>query len=188
MRIYKIIIAFIAILTLGFSVEPNLDSNLSRPSFWAEPILGSNLGNLYKIDDELYRSKQPTSKDLDTIKKLGIKSILSFRQYHDDSDIFQKDSNITLYSIKIKTSKMSIDEIKQSLEIIKNAPKPILIHCWHGSDRTGVVVASYRIIKQKWSKKDAIDEFENGGYGYHATIYPQLEKLLWGLDENLLKF
>jgi protein tyrosine/serine phosphatase len=49
--------------------------------------------------------------------------------------------------------KMSIDEIKQSLEIIKNAPKPILIHCWHGSDRTGVVAASYRIIKQNGAKK-----------------------------------
>ena len=188
MRIYKIIIAFITISTLSLSVESNLDNNLSRSNFWAKPILGTNLSNFYKIDDELYISKQPTSKDLDTIKKLGIKSILSFMQYHDDSDIFQKDSNITLYSIKIKTSKMSTDDIKQSLEIIKNAPKPILIHCWHGSDRTGVVVASYRIIKQKWSKKDAIDEFENGGYGYHATIYPQLEKLLWGLDENLLKF
>ncbi|MDD5359940.1 MAG: hypothetical protein PHI02_06705 [Sulfurovaceae bacterium] len=46
----------------------------------------------------------------------------------------------------------------------------------------------YRIVKQKWSKKDAIDEFKNGGYGYHATIYPKLEQLLWGLDENLLKF
>lgn len=190
MRIDKIIIAFIVISTLGLSVESNLDINLTRPRpiIWAQPILGSSLSNLYKIDDELYRSKQPTSKDLDTIKKLGIKSILSFRQYHDDSDIFQKDNNITLYNIKIKTSKMSIDEIKQSLEIIKNAPKPILIHCWHGSDRTGVVAASYRIIKQKWSKKDAIDEFENGGYGYHATIYPQLEELLWGLDEDLLKF
>lgn len=73
---------------------------------------------------------------------------------------------------------MSMDEIKQSLEIIKNAPKPILIHCWYGSDETGVISAAYRIIGQKWSKKDAIDEFKNGGYGYHEKIYPQLEQLL----------
>ncbi|MDD5359939.1 MAG: tyrosine-protein phosphatase [Sulfurovaceae bacterium] len=147
MTIYKIIIAFIVISTMGMSVEPSYDNDITntirtRPIAWAQPVLGSSLGNLYKIDDELYRSKQPTSKDLGIIKKLGIKSILSFREYHDDSDIFKKEDNITLYKVEIRTSKMSVDEIKQSLEIIKNAPKPILIHCWHGSDRTGVVTAS----------------------------------------------
>jgi tyrosine-protein phosphatase SIW14 len=191
-KIYKIIIALITISTMGMSVEPSYDNDITntirtRPITWAQPVLGSSLGNLYKIDDELYRSKQPTSKDIDTIKKIGIKSILSFREYHDDSDIFKKEDNITLYSIKIKTSKMSINDIKQALEIIKNAPKPILIHCWHGSDRTGVVTASYRIVEQKWSKKDAIDEFKNGGYGYHEKTYPQLEELLWNLNKDLLK-
>lgn len=191
MSIRNIIITIITISTFGLSsVEPAIESNLTRvrPITWAQPVIGSTLGNFYKIDANLYRSQKPTDEDLDTIKKLGIKSILSFREYHNDSDVFKNEANVTLYRVKVKTSKMSTDEIKQSLEIIKNAPKPILIHCWHGSDRTGVISAAYRIIGQKWSKKDAIDEFKNGGYGYHEKIYPQLEQLLWNLDENLLKF
>lgn len=191
MSIRNIIITIITISTFGLSsVEPTIEGNLTRvrPITWAQPVIGSTLGNLYKIDANLYRSQKPTDEDLDTIKKLGIKSILSFREYHNDSDVFKNEANVTLYRVKVKTSKMSIDEIKQSLEIIKNAPKPILIHCWHGSDRTGVISAAYRIIGQNWSKKDAIDEFKNGGYGYHEKIYPQLEQLLWNLDENLLKF
>jgi tyrosine-protein phosphatase SIW14 len=188
-KIYKIIIAFIIISTFGLSVGSNNGNNIIRPRpiTWAQPILGSNLGNLYKIDDTLYRSKRPTTENLTILKILGIKSILSLEEYNDDNEIKEEQSGINLYRVKITTSKMSIDEIKQSLEIIKNAPKPILIHCWHGSDRTGVISAAYRIIGQKWSKKDAIDEFKNGGYGYHEKIYPQLEQLLWNLDENLLK-
>ncbi|WP_417935520.1 tyrosine-protein phosphatase [Gilliamella apis] len=53
---------------------------------------------------------------------------------------------------------MSDKKIIQILKTIKNSPKLRLIHCWHGSDRTGVVVAIYRLIFQNWNKRQVIDE------------------------------
>ena len=63
-----------------------------------------------------------------------------------------------------------------------NKKGPILIHCWHGSGRTGVTIAAYRIIFNSWSKSQVLDEMTNGGYGYHSKIYPELIRLVEGLD------
>lgn len=82
---------------------------------------------------------------------------------------------------------MSQDDILHALTIIKNTQTPLLIHCWHGSDRTGTIVAAYRIVFQNWSKAQAIDEMIHGGYGYHRSIYPQLIVLIHKLDTPAMK-
>lgn len=81
------------------------------------------------------------------------------------------------------TEKQLIDVLR----IIQNRKGQILVHCWHGSDRTGVTIAAYRIIFNNWSKSQAIDEMVNGGYGYHSNIYPDLVHLLKKLDVVKIK-
>jgi protein tyrosine/serine phosphatase len=62
------------------------------------------------------------------------------------------------------------DEVISALKLIRaaQAKGPVLVHCQHGADRTGVVIAMYRIIYQGWSKQQALDEMENGGFNFHA--------------------
>lgn len=79
------------------------------------------------------------------------------------------------------------NQLIQALRIIKNRKGPILIHCWHGSDRTGVTVAAYRIIFNNWTKEQAVDEMVNGGTGYHSTFYPNLVVLLKNLNIEKIK-
>jgi protein tyrosine/serine phosphatase len=50
----------------------------------------------------------------------------------------------------------------------KNEVTGSVVHCWHGSDRTGLISAMYRILYQNWSKEEAIEELMKGGYGYHS--------------------
>ena len=52
---------------------------------------------------------------------------------------------------------------------IRRASGPVLVHCLHGSDRTGTIVAMYRIVEQGWTREAAIAEMTGGGYGYHAV-------------------
>jgi hypothetical protein len=58
----------------------------------------------------------------------------------------------------------------------------VLVHCWHGSDRTGFFVAGYRIICQGWSREAALEELQRGGFGFHAFWYPNIVRCLAGLD------
>ncbi len=172
----KHILIFIFILQTTAFAETRL-----RPDEWASKIIGSDLENFYRIDKNVFRSEQPDEKSFFQIEKFGIKEALNLRQHHTDKDDAEE-TQLILHHIKINTGKISSSQILEALQKIKNAKGPILIHCWHGSDRTGVISAAYRIIFQSWSKAQAIDEFKNGGYGYHQKIFPELIQKIENLD------
>lgn len=161
--------------------EPRL-----RPDTWGKPIIGTQLQNLYMVDKGVYRSEQPKEKDINNLKLLGIKEVLNLREYHSDKDDIT-DTNFKLHRIKINTGNITEEQIITALQIIKNRKGSILIHCWHGSDRTGVTIAAYRIIFNNWSKSEALDEMTNGDYGYHAKIYPGLIDLVENLNIDTIR-
>jgi len=159
---------YLAILLslLIFASCASKQPQIVRNTEWACKVDGTCLHNFYRVTDSLYRSEQPDGKAIPYFDSIGIKSILNLREYYSDSIRLHK-KNLHYYSVKIVAGNFSDVQIIQSLRIIKDAPKPILIHCYHGSDRTGVVIAMYRIIFQNWTKEKAIDELEHGNYGFH---------------------
>jgi protein tyrosine/serine phosphatase len=156
-----------------------------RPETWATPVASDHIKNFYQLDDKLYRSAQPEGKGFQELEKLGIKNVLSFRDYHSDSDE-AKGTTIRLFRVEMEAGEITDDKVIEALRIIKNAEGPILIHCWHGSDRTGLISALYRILFQGWSRKDAIDELMNGGYGYHS-MYENIPEYLRQADIDTIK-
>jgi tyrosine-protein phosphatase SIW14 len=171
---------FPLLLVLATSVDASEAPGV-RPPEWADPVTESDLRNLYKVSDKVYRSKQPSSRAFHELKDLGIESVLNLRSYHTD-DGETKGLGLSLYRVKMRVGNVSPDQIFQALEIIMNSEGPILVHCWNGSDRTGVVIAAYRMVFEGWSKADAIDEFVNGGFGHHRMLYPNLVESLNSLD------
>jgi len=156
-----------------------------RPEHWAQPVIGSTLKNWYKIDDHLYRSEQPSADEFRVIYGFGIKAVLNLRTYHDD-DFGATGTKLKLYRHKVSAGKIGYKDIVKALRIIKKEPRPILVHCLHGSDRTGAVCAAYRIVFHNWSKEQAVDELINGGYGFHS-IFDNIPNLILEIDVEKLK-
>jgi protein tyrosine phosphatase (PTP) superfamily phosphohydrolase (DUF442 family) len=143
-----------------------------RPMTWAQPVIGTTLENLHRVSPEVYRSAQPSNKELRILcEQLGVKSVLTLRNWHDDKDE-GKDLPLTLYRVNMEADEVDPAKVAQALKIIAEAPKPMLIHCWHGADRTGLMIAAYRMTTQGWNPAQATDELINGGFGYHATLFP----------------
>ena len=63
---------------------------------------------------------------------------------------------------------------------------PVLVHCEHGSDRTGVCMAAYRVVVQGWTKEDAIREMTEGDYGYHG-IWENLIDYVQKMDVDAMR-
>ncbi|WP_169313279.1 tyrosine-protein phosphatase [Solitalea canadensis] len=139
---------------------------LTRSEKWGKPVERNYLHNLYSICETVFRSEQPDSLAFSELSTMGVKSILNLRDKHSDSKLVGG-LPLNLYNVNMKASDFSDKEIVESLQILHKSPKPVLVHCKHGSDRTGVVIAMYRIVFQNWTKKEAIDEMINGNYGFH---------------------
>lgn len=153
----------------------------TRPKDWAVPIKNASLDNFYQVAEGIYRSAQPTALDFQQLQALGIGEVLNLREYHSDDDEAEG-THIRLHRIKVDTGDMDEAQLYQALQIMVKRQSPLLVHCWHGSDRTGAVIAAYRVVVQGWSKQAALDELKNGGFGYHARIYPNIVRLIESLD------
>jgi tyrosine-protein phosphatase SIW14 len=164
-----ILVGFVSLLCLS-----SLKKEQSLPS------------NFHKVNEEIYRSSQPNKQNFQALTTLGIKSVLNLR--HTSTDKKEaKGSSLELYHVPINTWTIQEKHIIQALKIIESAPKPIVIHCLHGSDRTGAIVAAHRIIYQNWTKEQAITELRKSEYGYHEQIFPSIKKIIEGMDVERIK-
>ncbi|MES2696674.1 MAG: tyrosine-protein phosphatase [Verrucomicrobiota bacterium] len=158
----------------------------TRPPHWAAPIINSSLENGYRVSADLYRCEQPTDAHIADLRTLGIRSILNLRRYNTDPVSLER-AGFKLLIHRLEADDLTFDDLVNSLRLLRDAPKPVLVHCWHGSDRTGSVVAAYRIVFENWTPAAALDEFRYGGFGYHERWFPNLLKLLGGLDAAELR-
>ncbi len=65
-------------------------------------------------------------------------------------------------------------KVAQFLKLVQQDPtQKIFIHCYYGEDRTGVMVATYRIAQQNWTSDQAAAEMNSFGFHYH--LYPAMK-------------
>jgi protein tyrosine/serine phosphatase len=181
MRLRLVILVLALTGGLSASTAPR-----TRPAEWAPPLIETSLENVYRVSNDLYRCEQPTTRDIADLKTLGVHTLLNLRRYHTDSKEFAA-AGFTLLANPIDAGDVTEDYLVATLRQFRAAPKPVVVHCWHGSDRTGVFVAAYRIVFDGWTREAAIDEFRHGGYGFHEKWYPNLIALLEKLDAEKLR-
>jgi protein tyrosine/serine phosphatase len=159
------------ILVLLLVLMPSLA--FARDANWAQPITLAGVPNLNQVTPFLYRSAQPDSGGfMNMAKTLKVKTVIDLRESQTDA-AYLGDSKIKPFYVPMNALRITNEQIIQALTLIKahEGEGPILVHCQHGADRTGVVIAMYRIIYQGWSKQQAIDEMKNGGYNFHSIFF-----------------
>ena len=179
----KIYFCIVTLILVGCGVS---EAVLERPSTWAKKIQNISLQNLYKVDENLFRSEQPSKIGMKELQDLGVKTILNVRNLRNDN-FEAKATKLVLKRKRINTWTINYREVVSALKLIQESPKPVLIHCKHGSDRTGCIVAAYRMSFQNWTKEEAINEFKSGGYGFHEDVFKNVLKLLESIDVEKLK-
>ena len=147
-----------------------------RPQNWGSVI--NKQHNLYQISPMLYRSEQPNSVFIPELKKNNIDVVINLRSRNKDKMVLAE-QNFKLVHIPINTWAMDRNDlldVMKAIQTAKQQDQKVLIHCYHGSDRTGASVAMYRIIYENWTIDDALNEMKHGGYGFHP-IWGNIEKL-----------
>jgi len=154
-------------------------------------IIGGYLliyGNFHKVDKNVYRSAQLFSFNMPYyVKKYHIKSILDLRgatdsqTYRDEINI-SKEYNITHYSYSIGSSHIqTMKKMNKIIDLIKNAPKPILIHCKAGADRTSLATALYLYSTNR-------DKIAPKAFSLKYLHFPWLGSKTKAMDESFDKY
>ena len=158
----------------------------NRPETWAQPVKLSGVPNLYRVSGELYRGDQPSPQGMQNLKDLGLKTIINLRSFHSDRDEIGE-TGLTYEHIYMKAWHPEEKEAARFLKIVTDPKRtPVLVHCQHGADRTGTMIAVYRIIVQDWSKAEAIREMTEGGFRFH-WIWSNLPQWVQELDIDRIK-
>lgn len=142
--------------------------------------------NFHQVSHELYRSAQPDDDEWGSLAEFGIKSVINLRDVKENTDRVGN-TGIVTYLLPMKAHKLTEEDLIKVLSLIRKAPKPVLIHCYHGSDRTGAAVAAYRVIFQNWTPEAAAKEMVEGDYGHHGFWFPNLARLIRNADYKKIR-
>ena len=142
------------------------ETTAPRLNQWAQPI--NEHYNLYQMSPTLYRSALPDDAANPLLYALHIRTVINFLSESDDR--WLKTSAIKQVLLPYRTHHVDDADVVAALRAIQTAQAqgPVLMHCKHGVDRTGLIAAMYRVVVQDWSKEDALEEMTQGGYGENA--------------------
>lgn len=142
------------------------DTAVARPAEWAQPVEVQY--NLFQMSPTLYRSALPDSGAVPLLEKLKVGTVISFLPGSDAS--WLTTPGIAQVQLPYRTNHVDDADVIKALRTIQTAEAkgPVLMHCEHGSDRTGLMAAMYRVVVQGWSKEDALNEMTRGGFGDSA--------------------
>ena len=159
----------------GCMTSPTLPLE-QRPEKWGALIQQQN--NFYQISNTVYRSEQPSTEMIQQLKQQNIDIVINLRSRNSDQALLEH-LNFQLAHVPINTWAIDRNDLLKVMRIIQKAQQndqKVLVHCYHGSDRTGASIAMYRIIFENWSTADALNEMKHGGYGFHP-IWINIEKI-----------
>lgn len=109
--------------------------------------------NLHQIAPQVYRSNQPSARQLTALHaKVGLNAVLNLRGTTEQSFyLFEAEAchklGIALVDLTLSASRApSRAKLEEAYSLLKNLPRPLLIHCKSGADRTGLVAFMYQSL------------------------------------------
>jgi protein tyrosine/serine phosphatase len=154
----------IAIISLGIAAFAQ-----TSPS---SEFKGIKIGNFGQMDEHFYRGAQPSPDDYQSLKDLGVKTVIDLL---DGPTSYEKTivESLGMKYVNIPMSGMGtpkMSDINTFLALVNNPDTgTIFLHCKAGIHRTGVLGAAYRYTKSGWDYDKVYKEMKN--YNFSAGLF-----------------
>ncbi|MEQ1878762.1 MAG: tyrosine-protein phosphatase [Bdellovibrionia bacterium] len=135
----------------------------------------ANIARFSQVTKQIFRGGQPdTRAEYDFLKSNGIKTIINLR-----NDGEYEKSIAQQYGFGFKWFPMSAyqapsQQMVEAALTAMNDPalQPVFVHCLHGKDRTGMMIAIHRVVYQRWPQRAAYNEMIS--FGFNRAFAPLL--------------
>lgn len=134
-------------------------------------VSDQDLPNFAQVSRNFYRGAQPSETGVRELASMGVKTIIDLRGADKNSlreKAWAQKAGIKFIAADLsnwfKPSAADIEKIIEDIDAAEN--QPVFVHCKRGADRTGTVVAVYRISHDGWTAKQANEEAKKFGFGW----------------------
>jgi len=138
---------------------------------WAGDIPVPGIPNFHKINERLYRGGQPAGDAWERLAHLGVKTVIDLRR-EDEHSTEAEARAVKAAGMRYVNVPMNGKVVPRETDIIKiltilDSGDRVFVHCKQGKDRTGTVVACYRIAADGWENRKALSEATSLGMHWY---------------------
>ena len=167
-------IIYIEMLSVRLFPQALLCLALAGPTFAGAPVKG--IKNFMQVDEHVYRGAQPSDDGVASLAGLGVKTVIDLREPGARSQAEEnavKSAGMAYVNVPMTGLTPPSDrEIEKILGILEDKTSgPVFVHCMRGADRTGAVIAAYRIDHDGWDNRRALNEAKSMGMSFFQ--YPR---------------
>lgn len=149
--------------TAGKNILPPLSAQIPATARSSEHLYGlSGLENVGRVAPDIFRGSQPAKNGYATLKKMGIRTVINLRTSMSEKKQVEAAG---MRSIEIPLGTFNNgdrEKVDRVVALLADpAIRPVFVHCRQGRDRTGIVVAAYRMKMQGWPIASAEAEMDS---------------------------
>ena len=128
----------------------------------------------------IFRSKKLNSSQLqERVTQHKIKSILCLAECTDLEKKISRELGLRYFDLSMNIPEIELDDLHHVVKVLKKAPKPLLIHCRQGADRTGMAAALYFYSIKNQSMDVSIKKGLRLRYGHLGKFWtPRIYEVL----------
>lgn len=131
----------------------------------SNPVFNKNINNFDVVSEGLWRGAAPSHQAMAKLAESGVKTIVDLRmagQGAAEEKARAGKLGIKYIHIPLGFKGPSLLKVAQFLNIVNNpANQPVFVHCRYGADRTGALVAVFRVIHDHWTFNQAYTEMRS---------------------------
>jgi protein tyrosine phosphatase (PTP) superfamily phosphohydrolase (DUF442 family) len=138
----------------------------------------------------VYRAGQPRTGDWRRLAERDVRTVINLRSLLEEADIFIRAADACerigaeMVNIPLKTPVPTDAQVAQFLQEVRSRDGAVLIHGESGTRGTGIMVAAYRVVVQRWGVRKAWREMRRFGARFDADTAREVRLLLRRLAEQ----